>query len=140
VSHANAYGLMQLIEPTAKAVARGLRLTATPASLKRPEINIALGCRFLSQLTRRFDYNPLLAIPGYNAGPGAPMKWVDRRPADDFDLWVERIPYRETRRYTKRVIRSMAAYSMLYGHGMAGSMMRIPSKVQPRERLEAGDG
>ena len=83
------------------------------------------------QLQNRFDYNPLLCIPGYNAGPGAPKRWVDERPADDFDVWVERIPYTETRRYTKRVIRSMAAYATLYGKGMDESLVRMPLSVQP---------
>jgi len=131
VSHAGAIGLMQLIIPTAKAMGRSLGIKATASTLKEPATNIALGCKFLANLQRRFDYNPLLCIPGYNAGPGAPMKWVRRRPADDFDLWVERIPYKETRRYTKRVIRSMAAYSMLYGRGMEERLMRLPLAVQP---------
>lgn len=132
VSHAGAYGLMQLIVPTAKRMADPLNLPSSIAALKRPEVNIALGCRFLSQLRRRFDYNPLLAIPGYNAGPGRPIKWVDQRPEDDFDLWVERIPFRETRHYTKRVIGTLAAYALLYGDGMDSEIMQVPLKVQPR--------
>ncbi len=132
VSSANAYGLMQLIEPTAKRMARKLKLPATIEALKRPKINIALGCRFLSILQRQFAYNPLLAIPGYNAGPGAPARWVKKRPAEDFDVWVERIPYKETRRYTKRVIRTMAAYANLYGAGMHAELLRnVPLVVKP---------
>jgi len=132
VSSANAYGLMQLIEPTAKRMARKLKLPATVEALKLPSVNIALGCRFLSILQRQFTYNPLLAIPGYNAGPGAPARWVKKRPAEDFDVWVERIPYRETRRYTKRVIRTMAAYANLYGAGMHAKLLRaVPLVVKP---------
>ncbi len=131
VSHANAYGLMQLIVPTAKHVAKKLQLTATPKTLKQPATNIALGCKFLSTLQKRFSYNPVLAIPGYNAGPGAPRRWVKQRPADDFDLWVEKIPYKETRRYTKRVIQSMAAYAMLYGTGMRSELLALPIAVKP---------
>lgn len=133
VSHAGAIGLMQLILPTAKSVAKGMGMTASEVSLKQPQVNIALGTRFLRSLQTRFHYNPLLAIPGYNAGPGAPMRWVDERPAEDFDLWVERIPYTETRRYTKRVIQSMAAYSMLYGRGMGDELMLLPLTVKPPE-------
>ncbi len=135
VSRSNAYGLMQLIVPTAQRMARRLGLPASVDALKRPAVNIALGCRYLSILQRKFDYNPLLAIPGYNAGPGAPVRWVDARPADDFDLWVERIPYRETRRYTKRVLRAMAAYAMLYGKGMASDLMQLPLQVRPTATL-----
>jgi soluble lytic murein transglycosylase len=131
VSVADAYGLMQLIVPTAKVVSKKLGLSATPTSLKQPAINVALGSRYLANLTRKFDYNPLLAIPGYNAGPGAPARWVNERPAEDFDVWVERIPYTETRNYTKRVIASMAAYAMLYGAGMEDQLMSLPLIVQP---------
>ena len=131
VSSANAYGLMQLIVPTAKLMGKRLGLEATAKTLTQPAVNIAIGCRFLNWLLRKFDYNPLLAIPGYNAGPGAPKKWVKKRPAEDFDVWVERIPYKETRHYTKRVIRSMAAYSWLYGQGLSGAMLMVPAKVKP---------
>jgi soluble lytic murein transglycosylase len=131
VSHAGAYGLMQLILPTAKMVGRRMNLPATIATLKQPAINIALGCSFLGTLQRRFDYNPLLAIPGYNAGPGAPARWVDQRPAEDFDLWVEKIPYKETRRYTKRVIKAMAAYATLYAQGLDSPLLQLPLEVQP---------
>jgi len=131
VSIANAHGLMQLIVPTAQVVSRPLGIAATATSLKKPDVNVALGSRYLSTLTRKFDYNPLLAIPGYNAGPGAPARWVSEHPADDFDLWIERIPYTETRNYTKRVIASMAAYAMLYGKGMDDALMLLPLVVQP---------
>jgi soluble lytic murein transglycosylase len=131
VSSADAVGLMQLILPTAQSMARPLGLTASVDTLKTPETNIALGCRFLSVLQRRFDYNPLLAVPGYNAGPGAPTRWLKERPEQDFDLWVEAIPYRETRRYTKRVLGSMAAYGMIYGGGMGEPMMVLPLKAMP---------
>jgi soluble lytic murein transglycosylase len=140
VSRSNAYGLMQLIVPTARRMARKLGLPSSAEALKRPAVNVALGCRYLSILQRKFDYNPVLAIPGYNAGPGAPIRWVDARPADDFDLWVERIPYQETRRYTKRVLRAMAAYAMLYGQGMAADLMVLPLAVQPSEGLAAAGG
>jgi soluble lytic murein transglycosylase len=131
VSHAGAYGLMQLIVPTAESVAKTLGLPATKAALKRPEVNIALGCEFLARLGRKFPENPLLSIPGYNAGPGAPARWVKERPAEDFDIWVERIPYKETRHYTKRVIQSMAAYAFLYGEGMRAPLLSPPLSVQP---------
>jgi soluble lytic murein transglycosylase len=129
VSPANAYGLMQLIVPTARSMARKIGLTANAATLKQPAVNVALGCRFLSVLMRRFPDAPQLAIPGYNAGGGAPARWVKRRPDADFDLFVEAIPYKETRRYTKRVIGTMAAYAALYGGGMKTALLSVPEKV-----------
>jgi soluble lytic murein transglycosylase len=131
VSRSDAYGLMQLILPTARRQAEKIGLVADASSLKRPEVNIPLGCRYLSILKQRFAFNPVLAIPGYNAGPGAPEKWLDESPAAELDVWVERIPYKETREYTKRVLQSLAAYAVLYGGGMEDDLVHLPLAVSP---------
>ncbi len=115
VSHADAYGLMQLIRPTAKHFARQQKLPWSAAALKRPSVNIQLGAAALRSFTDRFPDNPLLGVPGYNAGPGRPKRWLQERPDVDFDLWVELIPFRETRRYTKRVLASRGVYRFIYG-------------------------
>lgn len=128
-SPARAYGLMQLIVPTAKIYAQRVGLPYQPQALKRPAVNIALGSRVLSSLTSKFSENPLLAIPAYNAGPGRPARWLRERPDVDFDVWVELIPFRETRRYTKRVLASRAAYAYLYDEEQAGEAMRLPLKL-----------
>ncbi len=113
-SHADAFGLMQLIEPTARHFAKDLRLSVSTQALFTPRINIALGARTLSNYCGRFPDNPLLGIPSYNAGPGRPKRWLKELPSQEFDLWVELIPYRETRRYTKRVLASYGVYRFLY--------------------------
>jgi soluble lytic murein transglycosylase len=137
VSGANAVGLMQLILPTARVMAKPLNLKVPDAeALKRPELNITLGCRYLGVLRGQFPDNPMLAIPGYNAGGGKPKDWVDARPNEDFDLWVEQIPYEETRLYTKRVITSMAAYDFLYGKGKAGEAFATPLAVSPAAKAQ----
>ncbi len=133
-SAAAAYGLMQLIVPTAQRMAKTLDITADEETLKKPEVNIPIGVHFLQVLRRDFPDNPLLAIPGYNAGPGAPKKWVDERPTWDFDLWVERIPYEETRKYTKRVMTSMAAYEFLYARDKPSEALRSPLGVSKQGR------
>jgi soluble lytic murein transglycosylase len=125
-SPAAAYGLMQLIEPTAKHFGAPIGLRPTPASLKRPSVNIAIGCQLLGALTRTFASNPLLAIPAYNAGAGRPERWVAENPTVDFDIWVELIPYQETRRYTKRVVAARAAYAFLYDAQNADTAMLLP--------------
>ena len=129
-SPADAYGLMQLIVPTAKSIARPLGLPADRASLKRPSVNIALGSGELARLAQAFPENTLLAIPAYNAGPGNPKRWLRERPNADFDLWVELIPYVETRRYVKRVLSSRAAYAFLYQREDFEQFALLPSKVQ----------
>ncbi|MBI3202671.1 MAG: transglycosylase SLT domain-containing protein [Myxococcales bacterium] len=130
VSPADAYGLMQLIVPTAKLIAKPTGLPSDPASLKQPSVNIALGTRGLSELTQKtFAENSLLAIPGYNAGPGRPRRWLRERPRAELDLWVELIPITETRRYTKRVLASRAAYAYLYEKERAAEAMALPVRL-----------
>jgi soluble lytic murein transglycosylase len=128
VSAANAYGLMQLIVPTAAHVAKAARLPSGPAALLRPSVNIALGCRELARLGGLFEQNPLLAVPAYNAGPARAARWLKDRPTMDFDLWVERIPFQETRRYTKRVLSSRAIYAYLYEREHAATQLTLPAK------------
>lgn len=128
-SPAQAYGLMQLIVPTARAMAKPLGLPSSPAALRVPAVNIALGSRFLGELSRQFSANPLLAVPAYNAGPGRPRRWAAARPLSDFDIWVELIPFRETRRYTKRVLAARAAYATLYYPEEGELAMALPIEL-----------
>ena len=128
-SPAKAFGLMQLIVPTARKVAKDVGLAYDETSLYRPETNVALGCRFLAELRAKFPVNPSLAISAYNAGPGAPVRWIASRESDDFDLWVEQIPYEETKKYTKRVLASYAAYAFLYDRDRLDSALKLPRIV-----------
>ncbi|HMA97637.1 MAG TPA: lytic transglycosylase domain-containing protein, partial [Polyangiaceae bacterium] len=114
ISPASAYGLMQLILPTARTAARRLGLVANARTLLQPSVNIALGTRVLSTLLDRFKGEPILVAAGYNAGPGRPARWLGTYPAVDTDLWVELIEYQETRSYVKRVVESYATYRWLY--------------------------
>ncbi|MFT5430521.1 MAG: soluble lytic murein transglycosylase [Myxococcota bacterium] len=117
VSIANAVGLMQLIIPTGRAMAKreGVSGTVDRKRLQDPELNIRLGTHFLARLARRFEKNPALMAAGYNAGPGRPMKWLRVRSGEELDQFVENIPYRETRRYTKSVVTAWLRYHYLYG-------------------------
>ncbi|HEX3773092.1 MAG TPA: transglycosylase SLT domain-containing protein [Polyangiaceae bacterium] len=129
-SPADAYGLMQLIVPTAKTMARPLGLPFDRNSLKRPNVNVALGASVLAKYASAFPEDPLLAIPAYNAGPLNPKKWLHERPNADFDIWVELIPYVETRRYMKRVLSSRAAYAFLYQREAFAEFATLPAKIQ----------
>jgi peptidoglycan lytic transglycosylase len=130
VSSANAYGLMQLISPTARAMAKPAGLPYDRRALTTPEISIALGSRVLASYRDRFfPDDPLLTIPGYNAGPGRPMRWIKDWPSVDFDVWVELIPFRETRRYTKRVLASRASYGFLYYRSPELDPLRLPRRL-----------
>jgi soluble lytic murein transglycosylase len=113
-SWANATGLMQLILPTAKAMGKRVGLNKiSKRDLKKPEINIKLGTAYLSYLDNMFS-NPALIISGYNAGEGAVLKWKKERADMELDLFIENIPYSQTRGYTKRVLSTYGIYNFLY--------------------------
>jgi len=113
-SIANAHGLMQLMPATARLVAQGTPIASDEDALHRPEVSIALGARLLSSLRTTFAERPALAIAAYNGGTVAVHRWLTEHAADDFDVFVERIPFDETRNYLKRVLASEAAYAYLY--------------------------
>ncbi len=125
-SSASAFGLMQLIVPTAKYVAKGTTILPSQRALCEPTISIELGSKLLAQLRRSFSSQPVLAIPAYNAGAGAVHKWLREREGLDLDVFVELIPYDETRGYIKRVVASQAAYAYLYAPDELSEVMRIP--------------
>jgi soluble lytic murein transglycosylase len=130
VSVATAVGLLQLIIPTATNMARieGVEGPINRRTLQQPELNIRLGARFLGRLSHRFDKHPALIAAGYNAGPGRPLKWLKWPHNNELDLFVERIPFREARRYTKSVVTSYLRYRYLYGGGRTHAVaLRLPS-------------
>jgi soluble lytic murein transglycosylase len=113
-SAASALGLMQLMTNTARLVAQGTSMGWDDDALRRPEVSIALGARLLSSLRVSFPSQPALAIAAYNGGTVAVRRWSAERAGDDFDVFVERIGFDETRNYVKRVLASQAAYAFLY--------------------------
>lgn len=107
-SPANAYGLCQLLYSTA----RGMDTTLTVDSLYETHVSIRLGAEFLRRMKGRFDNRQVAYIAAYNAGPGAVNRWLEYLPQDDV-LFTELIPYDETRRYVKQVLRGEAIYRFL---------------------------
>jgi soluble lytic murein transglycosylase len=128
-SPSDAYGLMQIIVRTARGLVHGTPWGADPDSLKRPEVSITLGAKLLGGLRAAYPTNRALAIAAYNGGGGSVAKWLAARPNDDFDLWVEEIPFEETRGYVKRVLANEAAYAFLYAPEALGEALALPSKV-----------
>jgi len=102
-SSAGALGLMQLLPATARRAARrwGLKEPAR-ADLFQPSVNVAVGAAELKTLLDRFGGQTLLATAAYNAGPGAVERWLPATAMDN-DVWVENIPFNETRAYVQRV-------------------------------------
>ena len=105
-----AAGLMQLMPATAAELAgRPLEVR----ELDDPELNITLGAAYLKQLLEQWQGHPLLAIASYNAGPGTVEGWRNDELDTAPELWVERIPYPETRYYTKKVMDNLLRYADL---------------------------
>ena len=106
-SGAGAIGLMQLMPATGKQTARqaGIRYRGRQ-TLMDPETNIALGTHYLGRMLERFDGNPVLATAAYNAGPNRVSSWLPTDNNLPADVWVDSVPFRETRKYIRRVLTS----------------------------------
>lgn len=104
VSSAGARGLLQMLPETARRTARRWkRATPTLADLFQPRTNVMLGAAHLRELIDRFDGQTVVALAGYNAGPGASQRWLPGQSIET-DVWVENIPYNETRNYVQRIV------------------------------------
>lgn len=111
-SGVGAAGLMQLMPGTAKETARKFSIPlASPQQVLNPDKNIQLGAAYLSQVHSQFNGNRVLASAAYNAGPGRVRQWLRGADHLSFDVWVESIPFDETRQYVQNVL----SYSVIYG-------------------------
>jgi soluble lytic murein transglycosylase len=111
VSSAGAMGLMQLMPYTAQHLSDTDGLGLTDASdITEPVINLDLGTRYLARMMARYD-NPVYATAAYNAGPSRVDRWKERYPAD-LSVWIESIPFDETRGYVKAVL----TYAQIYAN------------------------
>jgi soluble lytic murein transglycosylase len=118
-SSANAVGLLQIIPPTGRRLARqvGMR-TYSERSLQNPEINARLGAQYFGDLVREFGgYH--YALAGYNAGEHRVRRWNEETPGLPQDEWIDNIPFPETQNYVKRILGTAEDYRRLYGEGQA---------------------
>jgi len=123
VSRSNAMGLMQLLEGTAFGVAKhnGIAL-GSKQQIFNPDTNIQLGTAYVAYVLKRHG-DPMLAVASYNGGPNAVAKWLKQHQAagiSDMDVYVENIPYDETRDYVRKVFAHYWNYEHLYHHAHKG--------------------
>jgi soluble lytic murein transglycosylase len=122
VSSAGARGLMQLMPGTAKETAGKIGLAYSPAKLTTdPLYNTQLGASYLDRQLETYDGSLLLAAAAYNAGPGNANKWIaahgdPRSDSVDPVVWVELIPFQETRKYVQRVFGNYMVYRARLGY------------------------
>lgn len=123
-SGAGAMGLMQLLPSTAKQTARRQGLSYSSArQLIDPTTNIQLGTAYLGSMLRRFNNNRILASAAYNAGPSRVQGWLN--PSLPLDVWIETIPFRETRNYVQNVLMFTSIY--------ARRLNQLPPLITPNE-------
>lgn len=128
LSAARARGLMQLMARTASAIARELqRDPPEPDELYRPELNLDLSAWYVGQLAKRFVH-PVLIAAAYNAGPAVTLRWTGELGSLPVDLFVESVPFKETRAYMKQVVADDHLYQSFYG----GSEVRRLAMTLPR--------
>ena len=112
-SPVGARGLMQLMPATAKETAAKLGVPyRNEQQLFDPAMNIRLGSAYLKRLLDVYDGNRILAAAAYNAGPGRVKRWREQSTNKPMDVWVESIPYRETRNYVQNVL----SFDLIYQH------------------------
>jgi TolA-binding protein len=114
ISHKDALGLMQLLTETAQTSARGLGYAPPVFDLFDKEQNVVLGTATLATLLKRYDGKLYYALAAYNAGPGAVDRWILARGELEPMLFIEAIPYKETRLYVLAILRNYLIYNYLY--------------------------
>ncbi len=127
-SHAGALGLMQLMPRTGRITARQIKSRLRSSKeLLQVEKNIKIGTAYLRRMLDRNDGHSVLATASYNAGPHRVSQWKPKVPMEA-DLWVETIPFTETRRYVQRVM----AYTVIYDYKLnnAAEVNRINQRMR----------
>ena len=131
-SSANARGLMQLLPSTARFIARNAGWqTPTLAQLYEPDVNIRIASAYLARLLERYDHQRPLAFAAYNAGERRVDRWIRDREGMPMPIWIENIPFAETRGYVKSV--------MAFNHLYALRMERSEPLLFPHEQRVKGD-
>ncbi len=125
-SSAGAMGLMQLMPRTAKLTARMLKMPMRGTNeLFKADKNIRLGSGYLKQMLDQNNGHQILATASYNAGPHRVKKWMPRDNDMPADLWVEIIPFKETRRYVKNVM----AYTTIFDKRLDGQHIPLTKRM-----------
>lgn len=139
VSNAGARGLMQLQPATARSTARFYKRPAPALTdLFDPYINTALGAARLRMLLDEFDNQIPVALAGYNAGVNAVIRWLPHE-AQDSDIWIENIPYNETRGYVQRILWHSLTFTWLRTQGDAQPTQSWLTPIRPLQHTEQSD-
>lgn len=118
-SSVGASGLMQIMPATARWIARRLGIKGfDPSEMREPAKNIQFGAYYLKYVQTSLDGSAVLATAAYNAGPGRAQRWRDTKPMEAA-IYIESIPFTETRRYVKKVMSNAMYYAARFGQPSA---------------------
>ena len=118
-SPAGAIGLMQIMPRTGAMTAKSIGMKGFRTSkLTQAKINIPIGSAYMKQMLDKFDGNMVLATAAYNAGPHRVLKWLPKQGCNEPDVWIEQIPFNETRKYVRRVLYFANIYDWRLGTGI----------------------
>ena len=151
-SGVGAAGLMQIMPATGRWIAQRLGVKGFSAnSLSEPETNIRFGTWYLRHVQESLDGHPVLATAAYNAGPRRAQRWRDSRPMEGA-IYVESIPFSETRDYVKKVMSNAMYYALRFGQPsvlLTDRLGTIPARPLPampgdendkQPAMESGEG
>ena len=131
-SPAGALGLMQLMPATGRMTAQQERIPlANTQALLQTDKNILLGSSYLRRMLNQFDGNPALATAAYNAGPHRVKRWRPEA-AQSADVWVDRIPFHETRNYVRNVL----AYTAIFEHRLERPVTRLQERLPEIKQVQ----
>lgn len=127
-SRVGARGLMQLMPRTARMVARRIRARyRRTTELYKAKLNIRLGMNYLRMALNKFNDHKVLATAAYNAGGHRVTKWLRERGKKSADVWIETIPFTETRDYCRNVM----AYTTIYEQRMGLKTRKLTDRLPP---------
>ncbi len=125
-SPAGALGLMQVMPKTGAMTAKRIGLKGFRTSkLTQAKTNITIGSAYMKQMLDKFNGNMVLATAAYNAGPHRVSKWLPKQGCEEPDVWIEQIPFNETRKYVRRVL----YFANIYDWRLGGKIKPIKERM-----------
>jgi soluble lytic murein transglycosylase len=137
ISHANAWGLMQVLPGTGKKVAKELKIRRFNSDqLLSPTVNLQIGTRYFRNMVDEFGGQVQYALAAYNAGSNRVDDWRAQGKYRDVEEFVESIPFTETREYVQAIMRNAAIYKQLYGSSNDTLASGAPTRPSEKSSLK----
>ncbi len=138
-SPAGALGLMQVMPATGRETAQFIGFKRyNNAYLLDARKNVAIGSAYLRRMSDWFGGSMILATAAYNAGPNNVRKWLPRSGCMEADIWIEKIPFAETRKYVQRILYFASIYDWRRGATITRLAQRMESVYPAKQRQLAG--